>query len=271
MRFKPGLIIFGGLVLMAVKALAKGASGANGSTGGGTVGGQLDLSHVEWLSHFRAHPDRLRRIVWLLQEWQVDGRLTADDAAVLLTWAYVESGYRLNARSADGSPDEAVGHSWSMFQISAETAQGYGIDIESLVVDAVGGGYRPEDIERATRANAHAILKVVFGRSGFTQGAGFLTWLRARYNADPALVARGLFIRASGGPARGWDYTYAQGRRPLVEVPPSDTPGTAGYIHQQIATRLGLLPYFRRLLGLPDIAPPSDLKVSPRLPTGERR
>lgn len=231
--------------------------------------GQLDLSVVEGLSHLRAHPDRLRRIVWLLQVWADDGRLTVDDAAALLTWAYMESGFRLNTRSGANTPDALVGHSWSMFQISLDTAEPAGIDIRELFAEPQNGIFPEAELERATKANARAALRLCFMRHGFTGHLGFLEWIRERYGSDPARVARALFIRAAGGAARGWDFEFTRELRPLVEVPPNDTPGSGGYIHHQLSRRLAIWPRFRAALGLQVVPPPADLKVQPRLPEGE--
>ena len=266
LKASTALAVLGGLVMAKVLTSKRKSSGSSGAS---PIGGQLDLSAISGLAQFSRHPERLRRVVWLLQVWTQDARLTADDAAVLLTWAYLESGFLLNARSGAGTPDEAVGHSWSMFQISLETAQGLGIDIRELLVEAVNGVFREEDIERATRANARAALKLVFARHSFTQGEGFLEWLRERYHGEPAQIARALFIRASGGPARGWDYEYTENLSPLMQVAPNERPGSGGYIHFQIARRLAVWPLFRRALGLQAIDPPADLKVPVALPPGE--
>lgn len=234
----------------------------------GTIG-ELDLSAVSGLSVFRAHPDRLRRIVWLLQVWADDGTLTPDDAAALLAWAYMESGFLVNTRSGANTPDALVGHSWSMFQISLETANAAGIDIRELFAQPSNGTFPEAELERATKANARAAVKLMALRHGFTGGKGFLQWIRDRYSADPALVARALFIRAAGGAARGWDYEFTQSLRPLQEVEPNPTPGSGGYIHHQIATRLAIWPFFRRAIGLCEVPPPADLKVAPHLPSWE--
>ncbi len=246
------------------KSAGSGSEGAGATPAGGVT---VDLDLLGQLPIFKRVPRRLARVPMLLDVWQRDGRLTVDEMAVMLCVAYMESGYNLNAVSDPSAPDHAVGDAWGLFQMTAQTCDGYGIDINSLRLWPDGNGqYTPEAVETATRYSGAAALKLLFPTLQFTGGQPYLPWLRARYGNDPANIARQIFIGWSNGPARGWDYSFARSNGqllpPLQDVAPNLRVGSGGWTHYQLAKRFRMVGYFQAALGRP-VAIPDGLKVDP--------
>jgi hypothetical protein len=247
------LLLGGGLLLMKSKPAQASSSGARSTT--------VDLSLLAELPRFRRWPVRLQRVAWLLERWAETGELSLDEQAVLLTIAYVESAYNVNAVSGPDAPDAAVGDAHSMFQITGNTAETLGVDLRQLRV--YGANPTAEDFRDAVRANADAAIRFVTFKPARTRPRTWLEWVRTTYPGDEAALAREAIIIWAGGHGRSWDFDLSPDRLALKKVAVNPKVGSGGYIHNQLATRFRVWPYFRAALGLPQVAFPRDLKVSP--------